>query len=139
MKCVLLLMTLLVSPVWSSVVELLPTPLNNLKINVTNKSEVEQRLGKPDLVEGSYHYWEREGLKYALRLSYDKKAVLNSIHFTFTTNKPSIDKLDLKQTDKLVPYPAKGKSAGRFFLHKEKNAEVIIDPISKTIHTVKIQ
>lgn len=117
---------------------LLPQPISELKVHKTSLREVEQALGKPDLKEAQNLYWERDGLKYALKLTFNKKNVLTSIHYTFTRNKPSVEKNLEIDSDKLTPYPAQGKSAGRFLLLKEKDTEVTIDPISKTIHTVKI-
>lgn len=123
----------------ASIQDLLPAPLSEFTLQRTTLKEVEKKLGRADLVEGNKYYWEREGLKYALELSFDKKSTLQSIHFTFTSHRPSVEKLNLKDVSALKPYPTTGRSAGRFLLHKEKNTEVMIDPISKTIHTVKLK
>lgn len=118
---------------------ILPSPIKNFNIKSTSLSEVEKSLGKAHLVEGSKHYWERDGLKYALELSFDNKLILKSIHFTFTGKRPSLKEAGNINTKKLTPYPEKGKASGRFLVLKESDSELVIDPLSKTIHTVKIQ
>jgi hypothetical protein len=117
---------------------LLPPPLSTFTAGVTTLDTVQKSLGKAQLVNGSKYYWERGGLKYALEISFKSKK-LSSIHFTFTGNRPSfenvIKKVNLKN---FAPHPSKGKSAGRFLKYKEKNSELTLDPLSKTIYSVRL-
>jgi mannosyltransferase OCH1-like enzyme len=134
MKILILLLPLYAFAVSNSLkdrlVGLLPSPLNELRIQKTTLQEVEKKIGKPALIEGEKHYWERDGLKYAIELSF-KKNILQSVHFTFTGDRPSLDKAGAINTNKLVPY-------GKFLILKEKESELMIDAASKTIHTVKL-
>lgn len=117
--------------------ELLPTPLNAFQTHKTTLSEVEKKLGKAHLVEGQDYYWERDGLKYALKLSFDNKYLLHTIHYTFVNDKPKLEKLGKIDTKKLEPYLSSGKSTS-FMLLKENNSEVVIDPLNKNIYSVKL-
>jgi hypothetical protein len=117
--------------------DLLPAPLNTFETHKTTLSEVEKKLGKPDLSEGSDSYWEKDGLKYALKLSFDNKFRLNSIHYTFVSEKPKLEKLGAIDTKKLEPYISSGKVT-KYMLLKENNSEVVIDPLNKNIYSVKI-
>lgn len=125
---------------WKTQVQnLLPPPLSQLQPQKTTLTEIEKLLGKAHLVEGKDYYWERDGLKYALKLSVNEKKILTTLHYTFTSEKPALDKLKTKiPVSKMRPYPTHGKAAGRFLLYKENNAELIIDPVSKTIHSVQL-
>ena len=125
---------------WKKQVQaLLPSPLEKLQPQKTTLKEIETLLGKAHLVEGKEYYWERDGLKYALRISVNDKQILTSLHYTFTGEKPALEKVKaLPPLGKFTPYPTSGKSAGRFLLYKEKNAELMIDPLSKTLHTVQL-
>lgn len=114
--------------------DLLPPPLKSFTLRKTSLSEVEKVLGKASLNEGQKYYWEREGFKYALELSFNNKFILETIHYTFTGEKPSLDKIGKIDVKKLTP---KDKSGGKFFMLKEKDSEVTIDPVSRTIQTVK--
>ncbi len=117
---------------------LLPPPLSAFTAGVTTLATVEKALGKAQLVNGSKHYWERDGLKYALEMTFKSKK-LSSLHYTFTGNRPSfinvIKKIDLKD---FGPHPSSGRSAGRFLKYKEKSSELILDPLSKTIYSVRL-
>ena len=117
---------------------LLPPPLSAFTSGVTTLATVEKALGKAQLVNGSKHYWERDGLKYALEITFKSKR-LTSLHFTFTGNRPSFEKI-LKKVDlkKFGPHPTDGKSAGRYLKFNEKNSEIILDPLSKTVYSVRL-
>lgn len=121
----------------NKVQSILPSPIKELKVHSTKVAEAEKLLGRPHLVENEKYYWEMEGFKYALELKF-KDGVLQSLHYTFPKNRPSLEVIGDINTKKLSPYPTSGKSAGRFLHLKQKEAEVIIDPISKTIRTVKL-
>lgn len=119
--------------------KLLPSPLSQLQPQKTTLADIEKLLGKAHLVEGKDYYWERDGLKYALKLSVNEKKVLTTFNYTFTGAKPSLDKLKtLPPISEMRPYPSHGKAAGRFLIYKENNAELIIDPVSKTIQSVQL-
>lgn len=117
--------------------DLLPNPLKAFETHKTTLSEVERKLGKASLVEGNDYYWERDGFKYALKLSFDNKFLLNTIHYTFVAEKPKLEKLGKIDTKKLEPYVSSGKSTSYMVL-KENNSEVVIDPLNKNIYSVKI-
>lgn len=117
---------------------LLPSPLNGFETHKTTLSEVEKKLGKAHLVEGRDYYWEKDGLKYALKLSFNNKFQLNTLHYTFVTDKPKLEKLGQIDTKKLEPYVSRGKSTSYMVL-KENNSEVVIDPLSKNIYSVKMK
>jgi hypothetical protein len=97
---------------------LLPSPLNSFELHKTKVTEVEKALGTAALRENENHYWVRGGLKYALKLTFDKGGLLKSIDYTFTEKYPEIEKLGKMDTKKIVPYPIEGKSGGRFLLYK---------------------
>ena len=144
MKLLILLLlpfTLFASTTWrNSAQRLLPDPLQKFELHKTSLSEVEKKLGTADLIEGNKYYWEKDGLKYALQLTFNQKKILKTLHYTFTKDAPSVDKV-IEQIDlkKFGPHPAEGRSIGRFLITREKDGELIIDPVSKTIHTVKLQ
>jgi|GEM_PF-2344471 len=134
-------LTLMAATPWrNSVQKLLPAPLQQFELNKTSLTDVESKLGKANLVEGNKYYWEKDGLKYALQLTFNQKKILTTLHFTFPKDAPSVDKvMDQIDLKKFGPHPPEGRSVGRFLITKEKDGELIIDPISKTIHTVKLQ
>jgi hypothetical protein len=90
-------------------------------------------LGKAHLVKGTKLYWERDGLKYALELTVKSK-ILKSMHYTFTGTKPSLELL--KGSINLKNF--KPHQKGRFLKLEDKGSELIIDPISKTIYSVRL-
>lgn len=123
----------------TQVLKLLPSPLSQLQPQKTTLTDIEKLLGKAHLVEGKDYYWEREGFKYALKLTVNDKKILTTLHYTFSGERPSLDQLKAKlPLSEMRPYPTHGKAAGRFLIYKEKNAELIIDPVSKTIHSVQL-
>ncbi|MBA2406207.1 MAG: hypothetical protein H0V66_15635 [Bdellovibrionales bacterium] len=124
---------------WQQTVRsLLPSPLLDFTPGKTSLKQVEKKLGKAQLVQGSNYYWERNGLKYAIELTFKNK-LLQSMHFTFS-DKPKVEilKEEIKIKD-FRPYPQAGKSTGRFLKLIQNGDELIIDPISKTIYSVKLQ
>lgn len=132
---------LMASTSWKSTLhENLPAPLSSFRPHQTTLKEVQALMGKADLVEKNSYYWEKDGLKYALQLTFNQKKILTSLHYTFTKNKLSLDtikdQIDLKR---FSPYPTEGKSAGRYLISKEKDVELTIDPISKTVRSVKLK
>lgn len=117
--------------------DLLPSPLKEFTTHKTPLSEVEKKLGKAHLIEGNDYFWEKDGLKYALKLSFDNKFVLDSIHYTFVTNKPKLETLGTLDTKKLEPYTSGGKSS-KYLILRENKSEVVIDPLEKSIYSVKV-
>lgn len=105
----------------------LPQDVRKLVLHKTTPLEAQKILGKADLVEGKKYYWERNGFKYVLELTFDEKTKLSSLHYTFTDQRPTIE-IDKK---KLTP-------AGKYFRLKENNLEITLDPVSETIHSVKL-
>lgn len=116
----------------------LPAPLKEFTPGKTKLYEIEKKLGKAKLIKGSKYYWEFEGLKYALELTIESKT-LKSMHFTFVDQKPDLKILgDNIPLPKFTPYPREGKSLGRFLKLEENGSELIIDPVSKTIYSVRL-
>jgi len=111
----------------------LPAPLNAAIIGKSTIKELESRMGKPHLVEGSKRYWIKDGLKYAVVLTF-KNNKLSTIHYTFTSNKPSVDIIYADISKKsFEPYNT------TYFIHRSASTEVVIDPNSKTIYSVRIK
>ncbi len=113
---------------------LLPAPLNEFKINSTTISQIEGRLGKAHLVEGQDYYWEQNKLKYAIKITLDQNKTLTSIHYTFTKKRPSIKELGEIDSKKFTPSPTQKN----YYQFNEKSGEVILEPLTKTIYSVKI-
>ncbi len=116
----------------------LPKPISEFKTRQTTLTEVEKNLGKAQHIQGTRYYWEKDGLKYALELTFESN-VLTSLHYTFTGKKPDLillqKHINLKN---FTPFPTEGKSIGRFLKLEEKGSELIIDPVSKTIYSVRL-
>ena len=112
---------------------LLPKSLRELQIGKSTISDVEKKIGKANLVEGVHHYWEVDGFKYAVTLTF-KKRNLDSIHYIFTKERPSWDlvKDQLRDPRALVPFNT------RYQLLKDGTSELVIDPATKTIYSVKL-
>ena len=120
-------------------IPLLPEKIARVQINKSSKLDVEKIMGKPDLIENNKYYYEVDGLKYGLELSFEQDK-LRELHFTFVKNKPAIEKLKFKfDTAELVPFPRSGASSGRYFLLSKPDAEMVIDPISHTIYSIRIR
>lgn len=111
----------------------LPPALQEFVAGKTTLTEIEKSIGKAQLVKGSKYYWERDGLKYALELTVKSK-ILKSMHYTFTGTKPSLELL--KGTINLKNFKPHQKE--RFLKLEDKGSELIIDPISKTIYSVRL-
>lgn len=60
----------------------LPESVQSLKPGQTTKSKATELLGKPDLSKNGKDYWEMEGFKYALELTY-QDGKIRSIHYNF--------------------------------------------------------
>lgn len=112
---------------FEKVTSLLPEEMKKLSLHKSSPKDAEKILGKADLVEGKKYYWKRNGFKYAIELSFDGKEKLSSLHYTFTGNKPVFD-VDVK---KLVP-------AGKYFRFKEDNFELMVDPLTNKVYSVKL-
>jgi hypothetical protein len=143
MRCLLIILSLILGTQQAfasseKIKTLLPSPLHSFELHKSKIFEVEKELGPAELKEKQAHYWSRGGLKYALKITFDNDGVLKSIDYTFTEKWPELKKLGKIDTKKIVPYPINGKSAGRFLLYKEKGGEVLIDPVTKTIQSVKL-
>lgn len=111
--------------------KLLPREIQELTLKKTSSNEAEKILGKPHLVEGSKHYWEVKGFKYGLELSFDKNKKLQSIHYTFTGEKPPLTKLPKFDSEKLTPL------SSTLMKLKDNGCEVVIDVPKKTISSVR--
>lgn len=117
---------------------LLPPPLSTFVSGTTTLKDVTKALGKAQLVNGSKHYWEQGGLKYALEITF-KANKISSINYTFTGKRPELKiLLDKIKLEEFTPHPTSGKSAGRFLKLQENGAELILDPLSKTIYSVRL-
>lgn len=112
--------------------DLLPAPVNQLKLHVTTLKEAEKLFGKADLVEGKNLYWEQNGLKYGLQLKFNEENLLKEIRFIFTKNQPPLEKLGELDKNKII-------MKERFFQLKEEKFEVEIDPTTRTVRGVRLQ
>lgn len=106
----------------------LPQEIRKLSLRKTSPKDAEKILGKANHIVGKKYYWERSGLKYALELTFDDQQKLSTLHYTFTGKRPHIE----VDTQKLVP-------AGKYFRVKENNYELMVDPLAKTLYSVKFQ
>ena len=147
-KTLLLLMTLVISQSlyaekssgWKiPVLRLLPAPLEQLKIKVTTKAEVEKILGKPALIEGSKYYYAQGGFKYSLEITFEK-TVVKEFHYTFLTPRPPVNPTELNiSVDKLTPFPGSGGAAGKYQKYSDADGELVLDPVGKTLYSVRIK
>lgn len=113
---------------------LLPAKMKSFRVGQTTISEAEKKLGKPDLVEGEKRYWKQDGFKYAIELHFRGK-VLSSLHYTFTGKRPGLDQLQGSMTVEDL----KGDPASHYLILKEKTAEIVVDPATKTLVSVRLQ
>lgn len=127
------------APTWQEKTKsTLPAPLQEFIPGKTKLKDIEKRIGKAQQIKGTKYYWEFDKFKYALELTIQSKT-LKSMHFTFTKDKPHIDLIqNVIQIQKFTPYPKEGKSTGRYLKLEENGSELIIDPVSKTIYSVRL-
>lgn len=118
--------------------KLLPQDLQELTLNKMTSLEVQKKLGKPQLIEGNKQYWEIDGFKYGLELTFDKSKKLETIHYSFVGKRPLITRLSKFDTEKLLPVTQGGKVSSSLMKLKEKDCEVVIDVSSKTIYSVRL-
>ena len=135
----LICLNVFASTSWQQVVQsVLPQPISEFRPGKTTLKEVEKNLGKAQHIQESKYYWEKDGLKYALELTFESN-ILTSLHYTFTGKKPDLmilhKHINLKN---FTPYPKEGKSIGRFLKLQDQGSELIIDPVSKTIYSVRL-
>lgn len=120
-------------------VEHLPSPLSKIVLGKTSHEEIEKLLGKAALSEGDKSYWEYEGFKYSLQVSFKNK-IAESFHYTFSKSKPELQLvkkyIDMK---KLKAFPREGASAGKFLKDETPKGSLVIDPLSKTIYSVELK
>lgn len=116
---------------------LLPQDLQHFEIKKTPLQEVQKKLGKPQLVEGNKYYWETNGFKYSLELIFDKKQILQSLHYTFTGTYPALEKLGAFDTKDLRPVVQKGGVSSTLMKLKSSNCEVTLNISNKTIDSVR--
>jgi hypothetical protein len=132
--CFLFISSLAQADIWETKAHaILPAPLRELIIGKSTIEAAKKNLGKPGLVEDQKYFWEENNFKYAVVLTFNKK-VLQSIHYTFTKHAPKIDVLEIDSNDKNF------ESYNSKYLRLKKNSrEIVIDPIKRTIYSVKIQ
>jgi hypothetical protein len=121
----------------SKIHQTLPTPLQFIELGKTQLNDVEKKLGKAALVEKNKHYYDLDGFKYSLEITYHNKKV-EQVYFTFTKNRPTIENFNFDKKD-LSSYPVSGGAAGRFLKYQDSDGEIIIDPIEKNIYAVRIK
>jgi hypothetical protein len=121
----------------SKIHQSLPIPLQFIEMGKTQMNDVEKKLGKAALIEINKHYYDLDGFKYSLEITYKNKRV-TQVYFTFTKNRPSFENFNIDKKD-LSSYPTSGGAAGRFLKYQEIDGEIIIDPIEKNIYAVRIK
>lgn len=119
--------------------KLLPMPLSAFPASTVTLKEVEAKLGKADLVEGAKYYWIKDGLKYAIELTFTEKKVLSALNYTFTKSPPSIESIKEFKFSDLKPFVNQGKVSNRYFALEGKRTRLVIDPVSKTLYSVRVQ
>jgi hypothetical protein len=122
-----------------TIIEKLPSPLNQFEIGKTKLADVTKTLRVADLIEGDKHYFEFQDFKYALQLIY-KDDVLTSLNFTFQNQKPDLAELGkFLEKDKLKSHPESGAAAGRYLKAEHEKGKLIIDPLTKKIYSVELK
>lgn len=114
--------------------KLLPEKINTIILDQTTLEEVKAKLGKPALVRGEKHYWVYQDFEYALELKIKNKKV-QSIHFTYPKNAPSVDALRLNPKN----FKASKLSSSRFMDYHDVGGSITIDLTSQTISTIRIK
>lgn len=118
---------------------LLPSPLEQIKVKSSTKTDIEKILGKPALIEGQKYYYAQGGFKYSLEITFNK-SVVKEFHYTFLTPRPPVNPADLKiEVSKLTPFPATGGAAGKYQKYSDADGELVLDPVSKTLYSVRIK
>ncbi|MGZ3790272.1 MAG: hypothetical protein ACXVLQ_17195 [Bacteriovorax sp.] len=120
-----------------SVTPLLPSPFQKIKINKSTMADVEKLIGKAALVEKNKHYYERDGLKYAVEIIYEKR-IVKELSFTFTKVHPSFVKLGLNLNE-MTPYPVRENSSGHLFKYSDNRGDIIVDPLDKAIYSLRFK
>ncbi len=127
------------SSLYTNAISVLPSSIAQIHFKKFKQLDVEKLIGKATLVEKNKHYYEMDGFKYSLEITYNRD-VVSELSYTFVRNKPVLINLKFKiDTSKLVPYPNAGPAAGRYFLLSDSGVEMIIDPLSKTIYSIRLK
>jgi hypothetical protein len=120
-----------------SIRKILPEKIQSISISKTSKKEIQSKLGKPDLIEGTHAYYQIEKLKYDLEISYNDN-IVNYYSFTFSTKHFSIKDLGIKIDEKkLRPYLASGKPT-KYFIYNYLNYDLVLNPIDWSLYSLKV-
>ena len=124
---------------WSQKINsFLPKAVAKIEIKKSHRSDIEKFLGKANLIEGDKNYYELDGFRYALEIVF-KQDIVSEFSYTFIKNRPTFKELKLNlDLKKLSPYP-KSVSSSRYFQHSDSEGDIVIDPISKDIYSVRLR
>ena len=114
--------------------ELLPDKLKFLTLQKTTLAEVESQIGKPALVRDNRYYWVYQGFEYALELKVKDK-VIQSLHFTFPKQGPSVDALRLDPAN----YKASSLAGSRYMDYHDVGGSISIDLATQSISVIRIR
>ena len=114
-------------------VDILPASIAKIKIKTTTAAEVEKLLGKPALIEKNKHYYEQNGFKYSLEIIYDNNLV-REFSYTFASPKPVFDRTKIA-----IDMDALSSSSGRYFKYSDEAGDLVIDPVRKSLYSVRIK
>jgi hypothetical protein len=115
----------------------IPEPYNKIKLKKTHIKEVEQIIGKADLVEKNKHYYIVNNFKYALEIVY-KKDVVSELSYTFTKQRPSVTGMAFP----LIPsgrFPASKEKTERYFKYTDQSGELKVDPVHNTVNSMRLK
>ncbi|MGZ3789300.1 MAG: hypothetical protein ACXVLQ_12300, partial [Bacteriovorax sp.] len=117
---------------WTNyVTALLPSPIQKIKLKKSHLKDVEKLIGKAALVEKNKHYYEHNGFKYALVITYELD-IVSQLSFTFSPEQPSLGEMTFPSKS-LAPYPLSEK----YLRYSDKSGELVINPVDKTLFSVK--
>ena len=126
-----------VEPTSTNIIHILPEKIQSISISKTSKKDIQSKLGKPELIEGSHTYYQIEKLKYDLEISY-KDNFVNEYSFTFSTKHFSIKDLGIKIDEKKIrPYLSNGKPT-KYFIYNYLNYELVLNPTDWSLFSLKV-
>ncbi len=113
---------------------LLPEKLQFIQLQKTTLKEVEAEIGKPALVRDNKYYWVYQGFEYALELKVKDK-VIQSLHFTFPKQGPSVDELKLDAKN----YKTSTLSGSRYMDYHDLGGSISIDLSTQSISVIRLK
>ena len=66
--------------------------------------------------------------------------ISKEFHYTFITPRPLVSPAELNiSIDKLTPFPVSGGAAGKYQKYSDNEGELVLDPVGKTLYSVRIK